>query len=112
MIDQLWGNVVRQLARQLRLPFRQDALGIQRRKLLLNLVRELEIESILTSGVPFAQDRVRLAAIMIAVVKKENDLAANLFLQPARGRDLRIKKSFRKKSARLLSEADDRLAHD
>ena len=30
MINQLWDNVVRELAGQLRLPFRQDALGIQR----------------------------------------------------------------------------------
>ena len=49
---------------------------------------------------------------MIAVVKKEDDLATNLFLQPARSRDFGVEESLRKKAARLLTEADDRLAHD
>jgi hypothetical protein len=48
---------------------------------------------------------------MIAVMKEEDDLAANLLLQPARGRDLGVEKSFRKKAARLLPETDDWLAH-
>ena len=60
---------------------------------------------------PLAQDGVRLAAIVIAVVKKEDDLAANLLLEPARGRDFGVEKSLREKAARLLTEADDRLAH-
>ncbi len=110
MIDQLGFDVVRELARKLRLPFRQDPLGIQRRKLFLDLVRELEIQGVLTSGVPLAQDGDRLTAIMIAVVKKEDDLAANLLLEPARGQDLGVKKSLREKTARLLTETDDRLA--
>jgi hypothetical protein len=79
--------------------------------LLLNLIRELEIQRIFPAGVPFAQHRNRLAAIVIAVMKEEDDLAANLLLQPARGRDFSIEKSLRKKPARLLPEADDRLAH-
>jgi hypothetical protein len=48
---------------------------------------------------------------MIAIVKKEDDLAANLLLQPAGGHDLGEKKSLREKPARLLPEADDWLAH-
>jgi hypothetical protein len=48
---------------------------------------------------------------MIAVVKEKNDLAADLLLEPARGGDLREEKAFRKKSARLLPETDDRRTH-
>src|SRR5450432_1124770 len=48
---------------------------------------------------------------MIAIVKEEDDLAADLLLQPARRRNLGVEKSFGEKSARLLAEADDRLAH-
>jgi hypothetical protein len=49
---------------------------------------------------------------MIAVVEKENDLAADLLLEPA-GRDHLCKeKALREKAARLLAETDDRPAHD
>ena len=111
VIDQLGSNVVRELAGKPHLPFRQDSLRMQWRKLFLDLIRELEIQGIFTSRVSFAQHCDRLAAIMIAVVKKEDDLAANLLLQPARGRDFGVEKSLRKKAARLLTEADNRLAH-
>jgi hypothetical protein len=46
---------------------------------------------------------------VIAVVEEENDLTADLQLEPARGHDLRVEKSFREKPARLLAEADYRL---
>jgi hypothetical protein len=93
------------------LPLGQDSLRIQWRKLLLNLIRELEIQGIFAPGVPLVQNCNRLAAIVIAVMKEEHDLAANFSLQPARGRDLGVEKSLRKKAARLLPETDDRLAH-
>jgi hypothetical protein len=79
--------------------------------LFLDLVRELEIQGIFPAGVPFAQHRGRLTAIVIAVMKEEHDLATNLSLQPARGLNLGVKESLRKKAARLLPETDDRLAH-
>ena len=64
-----------------------------------------------TAGVTFAQHRGRLSGIVVAVVKKENDLAADFALKPASGDNFCEKKSFRKKAARLLTEADDRRAH-
>jgi hypothetical protein len=45
-------------------------------------------------------------------VKKEDDFATDLLLQPSRGGDFRVKKSLWKEAARLLTEADDRIAHD
>src|SRR5438270_8360364 len=59
-----------------------------------------------------AQYRDRLARVVIAVVKKENNLATDLELEPAGGDDFREQKSFRKKTAGLLAETNDRRAHD
>ena len=50
----------------------------------------------------------RFPGIMVAVVEKENDLAANLLLQAPRRENFCDEKAFRKESARLLSETDDR----
>src|SRR4051794_22764857 len=111
MFDQLRSDVVRQLARDPGLPIWSDALGVERRKLFLDLVRELEIERALVAGALFAQHRRGLPRVVVAVVKEEHDLAADLALQAAGGRDFRKKKSFRKEAARLLTEADDRRAH-
>ena len=60
--------------------FRQDPLGEKRGEAFLNLIRESEVESPLFAGVQIAQDRDRLARIVIAVVIEEDNLAADLFL--------------------------------
>ena len=112
MFDQLGSDVVRQLSRGFRLPFRQDSFRVKWRELLLDLVRELEIQRIFASGMAFTKDGNGLARIVIAVVKKEDDLAADFLLQPSRAGDFGVEKSFRKKSARLLAETDDRRTHD
>src|SRR5205085_9342693 len=70
-----------------------------------------EIEGALVAGALFAQHRDRLARVVIAIVKKENNLAADLALEAAGGDDLREQKSFRKKTAGLLAETNDRRAH-
>src|SRR5258708_24165546 len=48
------------------------------------------------------------ARVVIAVVIEEDDLAADLGLQAARGADFGDQKTPRKDPARLLTEADDR----
>src|SRR2546423_652567 len=111
MLDLFGRDVARQLPRGFRLPVRDQAFRIQRRELFLNLVGELEIERVFAAGVTFAQHRGRLSRIVVAVVKKENDLAADFALKPTSANDFREQKSFRKKAARLLTEADDRRAH-
>src|SRR5437764_9466171 len=60
---------------------------------------------------PIAQHRRCFARIVVAIVKKENDLAADLALEPASGNNFRKEKSFGKKAARLLAETDNRRAH-
>src|SRR6476469_8609480 len=111
MFDEFGRDVVGQLPRRFRLPVGIQALRIERRKLFLDLVREMEIQGLLCASVEFAQDRGGLTRIVIAVVKEENDLATDLALKPASGGDFRVEKPFRKKAARLLTEADDRGAH-
>ncbi len=61
--------------------------------------------------VPVAQDRDRLARVVIAVVIEKDDFAPDLLLQAAGGLDLCEKKPARKNSARLLAEANDRRRH-
>jgi hypothetical protein len=55
-----------------------------------------------------AQDRLRLARVVIAVMKKENDLSSDFALQPPGGFNLRVKKSPWKKPAGLLAKTNDR----
>ena len=58
-----------------------------------------------------SQNRSRLARVMIAVVKEKDDFSANFLLEMSSGQNLGSQISFRKKSARLLAETDDRLIH-
>ena len=53
--------------------------------------------------------RPRLARVVVAVVAEEDDLAADLRLQPPRGLDLGDEEAPREEAARLLAEADDGL---
>ena len=71
----------------------------------------MEIKRLFLAGVTVAQNGRRLPRIVIAVVKKEDDLTADLALETAGGDDLRPEKTFRKKAARLLPETNDRRAH-
>src|SRR5437588_12091984 len=48
---------------------------------------------------------------MIAVVKEKDDFSANFLLEMSSGQNFGSQISFRKKSARLLAETDDRLIH-
>jgi hypothetical protein len=48
---------------------------------------------------------------VVAVVQEKYDFPADLFLQAPRRGDLGEQKPLRKKSARLLAEANDRVIH-
>jgi len=48
---------------------------------------------------------------VIAIVKEENNFAADLRLQASGADDLRVQESFWKKTAWLLTEADDGRGH-
>ena len=63
------------------------------------------------TGMSFSQDRYRLARIMIAVVKEEDDFSADLLLQAPSRRNFSEQESLGKKSARLLAETNNRMIH-
>ena len=69
------------LARSFLLPFRQDTFGIEWRKLLLDPILELKIQSDFLVAVLVSQNRNRLARVMITVVKEKNDFSANFLLE-------------------------------
>src|SRR5207253_8847567 len=93
-VDQFEFNVVWQLPCHFRMPARKNALGIERRELLLNRVQESKIDAMFTTRMSFSQDRYRLARIMIAVVKEKYDFATNFLLKLSGGDNLGIEKSF------------------
>ena len=92
------------------LPAGGDALEEQRRELALDLVVEGEIEPDRLAGLAVAQDGLGLARIVVAVVAEEDDLAADLGLEPPGRLDLGDEEAPREKPAGLLAEADDRAA--
>jgi len=58
-----------------------------------------------------SQNRNRLAWVMIAVVKEKDDFSANFLLEMSSGQNFSNQISFRKKSARLLAETNNRVVH-
>src|ERR1041384_2016390 len=111
MLDEIRRDVVGKLPGDFRLPFRQKSLRIERRKLFLDLVREMEIERMLVAALAIAQHGRRLPRVVIAIVEKENERAADRAWEPPGCDDFREEESFWKKTARLLAEADDRRGH-
>jgi hypothetical protein len=71
------------LARSFLVPFRKNAFGIERRKLLLDPILELKIQSYFPVAVVVSQNGSCLARVMIAVVTEKDDFAADLLLQAA-----------------------------
>jgi hypothetical protein len=71
------------LARSFLVPFRKDAFGIERGKLLLDPILELKIQSYFPVAVVVLQNGSCLPRVMIAVVTEKDDFSADLLLQPA-----------------------------
>ena len=106
-VNQRVADVIGQLQRGLFLPAGGNFFEMQRREFALDFVFESKIEVRRLVGFAMAQNGFRFARIVVAVVKEENNFAADFFLQPPRGLDFGNEKSFRKKSARLLAKTDD-----
>ena len=87
---------------------RRDPLEVERRELALDLVLEGEVERAGLPGLAVPQRGLRLPRVVVAVVAEEDDLAAELGLEPAGREDLGRKEPPREEPARLLAEADDR----
>ena len=102
-------HVVRELEQRPGLPVRGDALRVERRELPLELAGDREVQLRRLAGLAMAQDRPRLARIVVAVVAEEDDSPADLRLQPPGGLDLGDEEPPREKAAGLLAESDDRL---
>src|SRR5581483_1750082 len=58
-----------------------------------------------------AEDDLRFARVMVAVVEEEDDFAADCAFQAPRRDDLCIEKPSREQAARLLTETSDRISH-
>ncbi|HEX7568968.1 MAG TPA: hypothetical protein VF492_00545, partial [Verrucomicrobiae bacterium] len=106
-INQGMFNIVRQLKLGLVLPIGGNALEMKRGKFPLDFVCERKIEHRWLIGLAMTQDGLGFARIVVAVVTEENNLAADFRLQPPRRLDFCNEKASRKKSAWLLSEAND-----
>jgi hypothetical protein len=94
------------------MPFRKNAFGIERGKLFLDPILELKIQSHFPVALVVSQNCSCLARVMIAVVKEKDDFTADLLLQSASGRNFSEQESFGEKSARLLTETNNRVIHD
>ena len=70
----------------------RNALEVERRELALELVLEREIELDRLAGLAVAQGGPGLAEVVVAVVAEEDDLAADLGLQPPGRRILATRK--------------------
>ena len=78
-------DIGRKLHRDLGLPLRQHPLQVQRRVFPLELVfANVKFSSIGSPELAVPQERSGLARVVVAVVIEEDDLAADLLLQPAR----------------------------
>src|SRR5436190_14731603 len=99
------------LARSFLVPLRKDAFRIERRKLFLNPILELKIQSHVPIALLVSQNGSCLARVMIAVVKEKDDFSADLLLQAASRHDFSEQESLGKKPARLLAETNNRVIH-
>src|SRR5262249_7893397 len=99
------------LPERFRVPIGGDALGVERRELALELAGDDEVEVRRLAGGAMAQDRARLARVVVAVVAEIHDAAADLGLQRPRGPDLGHEEAPREEAAGLLAERDDRPIH-
>ena len=72
---------------------------------------EREVQGRWRVGLAVADGGLRFPAVVVTVVKEENNLPANFRLQPAGCDEFRIKKPPREKSTGLLAETDDRGRH-
>jgi hypothetical protein len=81
---------------------------MERREFPLEPVFESEVELRRFAGLAMAEEGLGFARIMIAVVVEKNNFTTDFRLQPAGRLDFRSQEPFRKKSARLLAETNDR----
>src|SRR5262249_26244457 len=108
-VDQLAVNVVRQLRERAGMPVRSDPLDVERRELPLNLATDRKVERRGLLGSASAEDRPRLARVMVAVVAEEHDAPAQFRLEAPRRLDLRDQEAPREEATGLLAKGDDRL---
>ena len=101
-------DIIRQLQRRLVLPAGGNFFEMQRRKFALNSVFKSEVQLRRLVGFAVAENGPRFARIVVAVVKKENDFAADFRLQPPGRLDFGDEKPFREKPAWLLAKTNDR----
>jgi hypothetical protein len=99
------------LARSFLLPFWNNTFGVQRRELLLDPILELKVQGYFLVAVSVSQNGNRLPRVMITVVKEKNDFSSDLLLKTPGRENFSEQESLGKKSARLLTETNNRVIH-
>jgi hypothetical protein len=77
----------------------------------LDPIFELKVQGDLLVAVLVSQNGNGLARVVITVVKEKDDFSPDFLLETPGRRNLSEQKSFRKKSARLLAETNNRVIH-
>src|SRR5215475_13141831 len=101
--------VIRELPQGTGRPVGGDALDVERGELALELADHGKVQVRGLSRGAVAQNRARLARIVVAVVAEVHDAPADLRLQASRGPDLGHEEPPREEAAGLLAQRDDRL---
>src|ERR1035437_569881 len=93
------------------MPVLRNAFEIERREFSLEFVCEREIKPRRLAGLAMAQGGLRFSRIVVAIMIEEKDLAADFRMQSPGRLDFCKQEPPRKKSARLLTEANDGRRH-
>src|SRR5258706_1072632 len=102
-------HVVRELGQRPGVPVGGDPLGVEGGELALELADHREVQVRGLARRAMAQERARLAWIVVAVVAEVYDAPAELGLQASSGPDLGHEEPAREEAAGLLAERDHRL---
>src|SRR5258705_2910466 len=102
-------HVVRELGQRPGVPVGGDPLGVEGGELALELADHREVQVRGLARRAMAEDRARLAWIVVAVVAEEHDAPAELGLQASSGPDLGHEEPAWEEAAGLLAERDHRL---
>ena len=77
----------------------------------MNSIFELKVYGYFLVAVSISQNGNRLARVMVTVMKEKNDFSPNLLLKTPGRQNLSEQESLGKKTARLLTETNNRVIH-
>lgn len=107
-LDQSLIHVIGQLEHRFVMPARGNAFEILRREFPLEPVGKGEVKMGRLVSFAMTHRYTGFPRVVVAVMAEKNNLASDLFLQPAGGADLRNEVSLREEPTWLLAKANDR----